>query len=250
MFSSRISLLMIVFLLIAVTGCADTAMRTRSSNAESVDRNDDRAIEALYSQLDAASKRYASGLELERGNEPELGKAEMKAALDELQAAAVACAAKSGCETQRFFSSFDRLLRIDSEVLSGRPQVESAIAESTDSIEPAGETASLANALPEAGRTETLLNGRQLSELVALNAPIKAGIEEWLTQLRPNLMVAYENYQYLRYRMWPEYQKAGLPEAILFGILAKESGGKVHAVSRSGASGPCNLCMPRGCVLV
>jgi len=38
--------------------------------------------------------------------------------------------------------------------------------------------------------------------------------------------------------MWPEYEKAGLPEALLFGMLAKESGGKVHAVSRSGASGP------------
>jgi membrane-bound lytic murein transglycosylase D len=38
--------------------------------------------------------------------------------------------------------------------------------------------------------------------------------------------------------MAPEYDKAGLPEALLFGMLAKESGGKVHAVSRSGASGP------------
>src|SRR3546814_19579029 len=42
----------------------------------------------------------------------------------------------------------------------------------------------------------------------------------------------------MRYLMWPEYEKAGLPEALLFGILAKESGGRVHAVSRSGASGP------------
>ncbi len=32
-------------------------------------------------------------------------------------------------------------------------------------------------------------------------------------------------------------RKAGLPEALLFGMLAQESGGKVHAVSRSGASG-------------
>jgi membrane-bound lytic murein transglycosylase D len=42
----------------------------------------------------------------------------------------------------------------------------------------------------------------------------------------------------MRYLMWPEYEKAGLPEALLFGIMAKESGGKVHAVSKSGASGP------------
>jgi membrane-bound lytic murein transglycosylase D len=51
-------------------------------------------------------------------------------------------------------------------------------------------------------------------------------------------MRAWENYQYLRHEMWPQYEKAGLPEALLFGMLAQESGGKVHAVSRSGASGP------------
>jgi membrane-bound lytic murein transglycosylase D len=60
----------------------------------------------------------------------------------------------------------------------------------------------------------------------------------WLTQWRPNLMDAYVNYEYLRHEMWPAYQKADLPEALLFGIMAKESGGKVHAVSRSGAAGP------------
>ena len=42
----------------------------------------------------------------------------------------------------------------------------------------------------------------------------------------------------MRYLMSPEYERAGLPEALLFGIMAKESGGKVHAVSRAGASGP------------
>jgi membrane-bound lytic murein transglycosylase D len=71
-----------------------------------------------------------------------------------------------------------------------------------------------------------------------MNDPVKVAIEEWLTQYRPNLMAAYVNYQYLRHEMFPEYEKAGLPEALLFGMLAKESGGKVHAVSRSGASGP------------
>ncbi len=92
--------------------------------------------------------------------------------------------------------------------------------------------------MPEVGRSITLLKGRELSDIIALNGPVKAALEEWLTQYRPNLVAAYENYEYMRYLMWPEYQKAGLPEALLFGMLAKESGGKVHAVSRSGASGP------------
>ncbi len=37
--------------------------------------------------------------------------------------------------------------------------------------------------------------------------------------------------------MWPEWEKRGLPEALLFGIMAKESNGRVHASSRAGAAG-------------
>ena len=42
----------------------------------------------------------------------------------------------------------------------------------------------------------------------------------------------------MRQLMWPQYERAGLPEALLFGIMAKESNGKVHASSRAGAAGP------------
>jgi membrane-bound lytic murein transglycosylase D len=42
----------------------------------------------------------------------------------------------------------------------------------------------------------------------------------------------------MRQLMWPEYEREGLPEALLFGIMAQESGGKVHAVSHAGAAGP------------
>ncbi|MFQ5350853.1 MAG: transglycosylase SLT domain-containing protein, partial [Thermoanaerobaculia bacterium] len=54
----------------------------------------------------------------------------------------------------------------------------------------------------------------------------------------PNLKAAWRNYQFLRPQMAPIYEQAGLPEALLFGILAAESGGKVHAHSRAGAAGP------------
>ncbi|MDE2257476.1 MAG: transglycosylase SLT domain-containing protein, partial [Xanthomonadaceae bacterium] len=92
--------------------------------------------------------------------------------------------------------------------------------------------------LPEAQRSVTLLHGQKLSELIAMNGAVKAALQMWLTQWRPNLVDAWINYQYLRHEMWPAYKEADLPEAILFGIMAKESGGKVHAVSRSGAAGP------------
>src|SRR5690606_4932662 len=84
----------------------------------------------------------------------------------------------------------------------------------------------------------TLLNGRELADILTINDAVNAGIEQWLTQYRPNLITTYVNYEIMRYRMWPEYHKAGLPEALLFGMLAKESNGRVHAVSRAGASGP------------
>ncbi len=94
------------------------------------------------------------------------------------------------------------------------------------------------NPVPQAKRTAVLLQGHKLSDLIAMNGPVKAALEEWLTYRRPHLMRAYVSYEYLRNLMWPSFKEAGLPEAILFGIVAQESGGNVHAVSRSGAKGP------------
>ena len=83
-----------------------------------------------------------------------------------------------------------------------------------------------------------MLNGRDLREVIELNEPVRAAMAEWLTWMRPQLITSWENYQQMRFLMWPEYERAGLPEALLFGILAKESNGRVHAVSRAGAAGP------------
>src|SRR5690606_3014186 len=93
-------------------------------------------------------------------------------------------------------------------------------------------------AMPQAARTVALLNGKDLAKVIELNEPVKAALEEWLTWMRPQLLDAWENYQYMRHLMFPAYERSGLPEALLFGIMAKESAGKVHAVSRAGAAGP------------
>jgi membrane-bound lytic murein transglycosylase D len=69
------------------------------------------------------------------------------------------------------------------------------------------------------------------------NEAVLAAKAEWLTHLRPQLINAFEQYQHLRFLMWPEYERAGLPEALLFAILARESGGRVHAISPAGAAG-------------
>ena len=192
---------------------------------------------ALYTRLDAAVTRYRNALASAGNGNAETIRAESSAALDDLRAAATQCATTRGCDDARFVAAFDQLLRAQVDTpRGGVPAVGGTDVSEVTTEE--GETSPVLAALPESGRSVALLKGRQLSEIIALNDPVKVALQQWLTQYRPNLMQAYENYSYMRYRMWPEYKKAGLPEAVLFGILAKESGGKVHAVSRSGASGP------------
>jgi membrane-bound lytic murein transglycosylase D len=194
------------------------------------------SVNALYGQLDQASQSYETALQQTRAGDTQAAQKTLDGALDQLKDASAHCGTTPGCDPQRFFSVFDHLLRLKDGSFIG--------SETPGEGEDSGETSTVpgqagaAGALPEAQRAVTLLRGHQLSELIAMNGPVKAALEMWLTQWRGNLMDAYVNYQYLRQEMWPEYQQQGLPEALLFGILAKESGGKVHAVSRSGAAGP------------
>ena len=193
------------------------------------------AIATLYTRLDADVARFQAARESAGHGNADHALADSSSALDDLKAAAAQCAATKGCENTRFVAAFDRMLRMPAT--AAPPAGDTASVPPDGSAEP-GETSAVAAALPETQRSVAILHGKNLSDMIAVNDPMKVALEQWLTQYRPNLMKAYENYQYMRYRMGPEYEKAGLPEAILFGILAQESGGKVHATSRSGASGP------------
>jgi membrane-bound lytic murein transglycosylase D len=198
---------------------------------------DEAAVNALYARLDADSQRFESGLQMAASGDMAGAQAEMKTAMDDLQASAATCASTPGCDGSRFASVYDRLLRRSLEL----SPVEGAVSTDVVADEPTRESSEdspVIASLPAMQRTITLLNGRELADILVTNEAVKAGLEQWLTQYRPNLMTAYVNYQFMRYKMWPEYHKAGLPEALLFGMMAKESGGRVHAVSRSGASGP------------
>lgn len=192
-------------------------------------------VNALYSQLDQASKGYETALQQSRAGDLQASQQTLTQSLDRLKLAAAQCGNTAGCDPQRFFSVFDHLLRLKDGDFSGGQDLDSDVDASQASLA-AGKTG--AASLPQAQRSVTLLHGQKLSELIAMNGPVKAALEMWLTQWRPQLMDAYVNYQYMRYEMWPQYKQADLPEALLFGIMAKESGGKVHAVSRSGAAGP------------
>ncbi len=192
-------------------------------------------VDMLYGQLDQASERYETALRQSREGDLAASQLTLRQSLDQLKQASAQCGDTPGCDPQRFFSVFDRLLRLkdgdfsyDQDLLGDVDSSQAALA---------GGHAGAAS-LPQAQRSVTLLHGQKLSQLIAMNGPVKAALEMWLTQRRAYLMDAWVNYQYLRHEMWPAYEKAGLPEALLFGMLAQESGGKVHAVSRSGASGP------------
>jgi membrane-bound lytic murein transglycosylase D len=162
------------------------------------------------------------------------------AAMSQLRTITLACSrAQPACDSAPFLDAYESLLRLQAERL---------LSQSHDLVEPPGDggdmiggelgLSTIVTELPEAGRTLNLLNGNELRDIIELNGPVQAALEDWLSWMRPNLMEAWENYQFMRHLMWPHYEQAGLPEALLFGILAKESGGKVHAVSRAGASGP------------
>lgn len=187
----------------------------------------------LYAGLAAAITLYRDGLHkvVEEASRDE-GRAMMSEASASLAAGGDACVRTMGCEPQRFMAAYGNLLALRSEVLAGEG------ARGFAEVEPLDRNYPPLRDIPEVERSIGMLNGVQLDQVIKVNGPIKAAMQDWLTWMRPNLVDAWENYQYMRYLMWPAYEKAGLPEALLFGMLAKESGGKVHAVSNAGAAGP------------
>jgi len=80
--------------------------------------------------------------------------------------------------------------------------------------------------------------GLQLEDAITLNGPVKRALNDWLTWNRPQLADAYGNYLFLREQIAPIYEKANLPEALLFAVMAQETGAKVHSYSSAGAAGP------------
>lgn len=217
--------------LAVMAGCAQAPTRTANGAP---------GVNDLYTQLDQASSRYDQALDQARRGDSAQSEQTLAAALDAMRSLADRCVNTSGCNTARFLAAYDRALRLKDGSFLGTDDDEQV--DDTDAVPAAGTSAGggsgVLTSLPEAQRTVALLHDHKLSDLVATNEAVQAGIQVWLTRLRPNLVRAYVDYQYLRSQMEPAFQKAGLPEAILFGLVAKESGGNVHAVSRSGAAGP------------
>ena len=210
-----------------VAGCAQTPPRGDGSPSD---------LNGLYAQLDRASAEYDQALQQARRGDDAQSQKTLQAALDAMRSASDACVNTDGCDTQRFLSAYDRALRLKDGSFLGTEDDQQAL--DTEDQGTVGAESSVSTTLPEGQRTVQLLHDHKLSDLVATNGAVQAALQVWLTRMRPNLIRAYVDYQYLRFQMEPAFHEAGLPEAILFGLIAKESGGNVHAVSRSGAAGP------------
>lgn len=198
-------------------------------------------LELLYSTMDSNVAEYEGGLELIEAGEEWLGEEKLRSSSAKILSGAGMCGAISGCDISRFFDSYDRLLSLQGAVM--KRQLASSGREN-DSLERIAESEGFkSEAVPldqepaALDGAASLLGGSDLRDLITLNTPINAALDDWLTWMRPDLMTAYRNYQFLRPKIAPIYEEAGLPEALLFAMIATETRGKVHAVSRAGAAG-------------
>lgn len=217
-----------------LAGCASTPGRAPSGQVAVAPATDEAAVAALYDRIGVATSQFQGGLELIRSGSPRDGRDAMRTALGDIEAAALQCATTPGCENERFVGAFVVLVRLQSVTAGWDDYADDGMV-ATDE---AGDEVRSPRQLPQVERSVRLLRGKDMRDLIVLNEPVRAALEDWLTWMRPQLIEAWVNYQYLRGDMYPAYQKAGLPEALLFAILAKESAGKVHVYSPAGAAGP------------
>ncbi len=192
----------------------------------------------LYDELARQVGLYEEGVGLLREGDETAGEEQIRSAKAAISEGFRVCRTSPGCDINRFHYAFERLL--DEQNLAIKVQalrisdMEAAAVEETE-VE-AGTSPFNAD-IPEIERTASLLRGTDFREAIQLNGPVRAAMDDWLTWLRPMLIEAHENYQFLRDRIAPYYREAGLPEALLFGMIATETGGKAHSVSHAGAAG-------------
>ena len=225
---------LVLWLALSFQGLAASTSATLSAASSTRAAVETWDSDTLHASIYDAVELYRRGLEQISSGNLRAGRADLVQAGNNLALAGSACTDTPGCEPQRFFAAYQNLLTLRSSVLLGAAE---------DFVELELEAPLVSEAPPiyvesDPGPATQWLGDGNLADLIELNGLVRYAINDWLTWMRPNLHDAYENYAYLRPLMWPVYEAAGLPEALLFAIMAKESGGRVHSVSRAGAAGP------------
>ena len=194
---------------------------------------------AFGERLARIGREYEEGIDLLAAGDDVGGEFKIANAANDLREAARDCAAQPGCSAEPIFDLTDRVLGLQSAAIRQQAyRLEELESEIAPEVEREPGTSPFVATMPDLGRTVSLLKGTDLRDLITLNGPVKAAMHDWLTWMRPMLLEAYENYSYLRGKVAPVYEEAGLPEALLFAMMATESGAKVHSFSRAGAAGP------------
>ncbi|HTC26057.1 MAG TPA: lytic transglycosylase, partial [Dyella sp.] len=98
-------LVSLVAALMQLTACASGASATKPQPPSA-------SLNALYGQLDQASRSYETALQQTRAGDAEGAQKTLDQALDQLKNSAAQCGTTPGCDPQRFFSVFDHLLRL------------------------------------------------------------------------------------------------------------------------------------------
>lgn len=187
--------------------------------AGSVDAAKPSKEQALYAQIAESVAAYQKARALYQDGDAGQ-QAAMAKALEDLEDQANRCFKMKNCSKTQVISAYEQLVKGgDFEATA------TAVLPTPESV-------------PALNSTVKLLGADNFALLAQFNEPVKAAIGNWLSGNRAFFMESWVNYQYMRYLMAPEYEKAGLPEALLFGMLTKESGGKVHSTSKAGAVGP------------
>ncbi|MBA2238689.1 MAG: transglycosylase SLT domain-containing protein [Lysobacter sp.] len=202
-------------------------------DAHAQSKRDRAAAEGLGERMSTAEARYRGAMVKVGNNDPD-GIVESNAALEDMEDVVTACGKQRGCSLAQMLVTYKRLLKTNADAeatVLDSEEVDETIVDDSDL--PTG-------SVPQGASAASLLSddGERFVRMVELNPAVQAGIRRWLTDMRPSLMDSHENYQYMRHLMSPAFKRSGLPEALLFGILAKESNGKAHAGSRAGAVGP------------
>ena len=217
-----------------VVAVAVAAVLLLPATAGAQSRRDRDAAAALVERMNAAEARYLAAL-VKVGNADPAGVDESNAALEDMEDVLVACPKQRGCNISQLLPTYKRLLKAQTDAgagMDGGDEPDATLADDGRDLPPGG--------LPDAASAASLLSadGKRFVEMVQLNPAVQEGIRRWLTDTRVSLITSHENYQYMRHLMSPAFQRSGLPEALLFGIMAKESTGRVHVGSRAGAVGP------------
>ena len=217
------SLSLVVLLALAALPSHDLQAQSRKA----------RDLEAVKMRMAAAEGRYRDALVKVDNSDP-AGTRESNAALEDMEDAIAACLKLKGCPIADLLATYKRLLKTD---VDGRAAGDSAVGEDVQGLI---DTEIATADVPASAEAAALLSadGQRFVNMVRMNPAVQAGIRRWLTDMRVSLIQTHENYQYMRNQMSPAFQRSGLPEALLFGIMAKESTGRVHVGSRAGAVGP------------